>query len=81
MKWLKSDSKNATIEGWDLYDSEGSQDGCLQIQRNDEQNKLDSDEQAWKIVLNGTEKHHKKALKLIKNKNIAEYERVINCQK
>ena len=74
--WSKQDSIEATKEGWDLYDSTGSVDGDLQIQRNDEQNLLSEDSDAWKIVKGGSESHHIKAMELLKVNNPKEYKRI-----
>ena len=79
LKWTRKDSELATKEGWDLYDSQGSVDGDLQIQRNDEQGLLNEDLDAWRIVKPQKLQHHKKAMEILKVRNIDEYNRILNC--
>ena len=79
LKWTKKDSELSTKEGWDLYDSQGSVDGDLQIQRNDEQGLLNEDLDAWIIVKPQKLQHHKKAMEILKVRNIDEYNRILNC--
>lgn len=79
LEWSKKDSELATKEGWDLYDSQGSKDGDLQVQRNDEQGLLNEDLDAWRIVKTQKLQHHKKAMEILKFKNINEYSRILNC--
>ena len=78
-EWTKKDSELATKEGWDLYDSQGSVDGDLQVQRNDEQGLLNEDLDAWRIVKTQKLQHHKKAMAMLKARNIYEYNRILNC--
>ena len=79
LEWTKEDSELSTKEGWDLYNSEGSVDGDLQVQRNDEQGLLSEDLDAWRIVKTQKLQHHKKAMALLKMRNIDEYNRILNC--
>ena len=79
LKWTKDDSKLATLEGWDLYESTGSLDGNIQVQRNDDQAILTDDIQAWTIVNKGTRPHHLKAKSILKKENAKEYNRILNC--
>lgn len=76
--WTKLDSELATKEGWNLYDSRGSVDGDIQVQRNDEQGLLKSDIEAWKLVKEGKEEHHKKAKRILKDQNPNEHKRILN---
>lgn len=80
LQWNKEFSELAYSEGWNFYYSQGSAYGDYQIQRNDEQGLLEQDEDAWKLVANGTEKHHELARQLIKNLNPQEYERVMKLK-
>lgn len=78
LKWTEEDSRKATLEGWNLYHVEGgSCHGETQIQRNDDQGILEDDTYAWKVVREGKGQHHKKALDILKEKCIPEYNRVM----
>lgn len=77
LKWTIEDSESATLEGWNLYHSEGSIDGDRQVQRNDDQGLLEDDEQAWAIVNKGDKPHHIKAKDILRKENISEYNRII----
>jgi len=79
LEWTKETSQLATKEGWNLYSSEGSADGNIQVQRNDVQNLLTDDLDAWRIVKTNKLPHHKKALEILKQENIGEYNRILNC--
>lgn len=67
--WTPDDSQAASLEGWDLFDSAGSVSGPWQIQHFDVPGEidggvdLDSDEEAWRIVVEnaraGSELHLK----------------------
>jgi len=76
-RWTKKDSYKAIKEGWNLYHSRGSVDGDFQVQRNDEQGLLKNDIEAWKIVAKGSDTHHLKAKRILKELNTEEYKRII----
>jgi hypothetical protein len=77
LTWTKKDSQLATKEGWNLYYSKGSLGGDRQVQRNDEQDLLSEDSDAWVIIKTQELPHHKKALEILKEDNIKEYNRVL----
>lgn len=81
----KQHGEAALREGWVLSDTSGSENGPYQIQRVDcpEDHDsgfpiplLDSDNDAWTVVLTGQEPHHKAALEFIKGSNPIEYEAI-----
>ena len=77
-EWNSEDSKLAVLEGWDLYLCIGSDDGSMQVQRNDEQNLLNNDQEAWLIVKEGKNPHHIKVKQILEKENIEEYNRICN---
>ena len=73
-EWNSEDSKLAVLEGWDLYLCIGSDDGSMQVQRNDEQNLLNNDQEAWFIVKEGKKPHHIKVKQILESpKDISYY--------
>ena len=80
--WTAEDDRAAGLEGWNLFDSDGSADGTPQVQRIDSpepgETELDGDPDAWAILRAdpGTPLHAK-ALAIIVNENPAEYARVM----
>lgn len=70
----------AIAEGWSLFECSGSIYGKWQVQKLDEveEGGLRDDEEAMKIVANGTEPHHKWVLEFIEKHCPEEYERVIS---
>lgn len=70
--WSENHTLAASREGWGLFDSTGSANGNWQVQRLDDPEvesagigfavpALQSDEQAWRLVYEGTEQHHRAA--------------------
>lgn len=80
IKNYKNNPKNSK-EGWDLFFSEGSDNGDYQIQRIDEMNIFENDIQAIKFVykraLEGS-KRHKKALAVVMFLNPQEIRLIFN---
>lgn len=81
----KQHGEAALREGWVLSDTSGSENGPYQIQRVDCPEDwesgfpiplLESDNDAWTIVLIGREPHHKAALEFIEESNPIEYEAI-----
>lgn len=67
--WSENHALAASREGWGVFDSTGSANGNWQVQRQDDPEMeaaetgfsvpaLQSDEQAWRLVYQGTEQHH-----------------------
>jgi len=79
--WTKKDSDLAELEGWNLFQCEGSRDGILQLQAIDEMENILDDIEAWKLVANGNKPHHLNAIGELKKHNPQEYHRVINSCK
>lgn len=76
----------ALREGWVVSDTSGSENGPYQIQcvvcpeGHDSGFPiplLDSDNDAWTVVLTGQEPHHKAALEFIKEANPLEYDSIM----
>lgn len=70
--WNEDHTLAASREGWGLFDSTGSANGDWQVQRLDDPEAeaagigfavpaLQSDEQAWRVVYEGAEQHHRAA--------------------
>tara|TARA_R110001599_G_C12140054_1_gene650527 strand:+ start:169 stop:417 length:249 start_codon:yes stop_codon:yes gene_type:complete len=78
IEWTKLDSEQANREGWNVYNAIGSDNGDWQVQRNDDQNMLSDDGEAWLIIANGNKPHHKKALAFMKANNKTEYNLILN---
>lgn len=72
--WNKSCGAAADREGWNVFDT----DSGLQIQRDDEANKLDGDDAAWRLVMTGTGEHHVVARTLIYDQSPEEWERMVS---
>lgn len=71
---------NAT-EGWAIFQTTGTDDiGDWRLERNDEEEKFDSDLQAWEFVLKKAlwdlSEHHQKAIAFLARHNSDEYERI-----
>ena len=90
VEWPSEHSDKAVREGWDIWDSEGSENGRWQVQRIDDPEafaeatggftppKLASDDEAFFIVANGTEPHHSAARDFLRDHNPKEYQAVMN---
>ena len=68
----------AETEGWSIFECWGSAHGKWQIQKLDAEAIISDDSDAWSIVVNGKEPHHKSALDFIRFFNPNEYNRIIN---
>ena len=75
--WTVADRALASKEGWDLFDSSGSENGPVQIQSFDmpeegEATLAGGDMEAWEIVWHGAARgiaHHVKALAILADEN------------
>lgn len=80
------DSAAANAEGWDVFDSYGSDNGPYQVCRIDDPERwhadrelafvppyLESDDEAWQIVMRRHDPHHAKAREFIKEHNPKEW--------
>lgn len=79
--WSNAHDQAAAAEGWCISETSGSDNGRWQIQHFDDASdigpgtpQLESDEQAWKIALEGALPHHKAAVQFIKAHSPEEYE-------
>lgn len=81
--WSDVNDTAAMQEGWSIFSSKGSANGPWQVQAFDDASdvpgapQLDTDEDAWKLVLQGKEAHHAAALAFIKAHNPIEYEAIM----
>jgi hypothetical protein len=69
-------------EGWDIFDSTGSVDGNLQLQKVDEDRVFEDDKEALKHVINKADQGsepHKEALRRLVEHNPKEF--LILCRK
>lgn len=76
--WSYADSGSASSEGWDLFQSEGSAGGPLQLQKIDDEEAagFSSDEEAWLHVWRQAQagsELHTKALSVLSSDNLDEY--------
>lgn len=86
--WTDEDSKAANIEGWDLFDCDGSDNGPLQLCKIDDpelwsqdrevdiKKTWDEDTEAWVHVWNNPSDLHTKALAILKVANPIEYQAI-----
>ena len=77
------DNTPNTHEGWAVFWTLGTDDvGDYRIERNDEEERFDSDLRAWEFVLKKAlwdqSKHHQDAIRFIARYNSDEYERIEN---
>lgn len=78
-EWSHDDMGAAEAEGWGFFDSDGSNNGRCQLCRidtNDFGPQLDSDDDAWKIVLNGAlagNPLHQRAMLIVARHNAIEF--------
>ncbi|SFF32399.1 hypothetical protein [Paracidovorax wautersii] len=77
--WSDEHREAANREGWDIWDTSGSECGPWQIQRFDEAHEnpgaqLDSDDDALRIVVSGSAPHHEAARQFIKAHSTQEWE-------
>jgi hypothetical protein len=82
--WTNAHGEAAHAEGWGIFDCQGSEYGRWQVQRLDDPQDhglsiepLESDEEAWRLIVNGTGEHHKAALEVLKEHCPEEYARVM----
>lgn len=80
VEWPAEHSQAATKEGWDIFECFGSATTPWQVQRLDDASdvpgapQLDNDDDAWRIVLQGTQAHHSAALTFLRQHSPEEYE-------
>lgn len=83
--WTHDLRMAALREGWDIFDSRGSDAGPIQVQRIDDPEDLDfefkvpyleNDDHAMLIVRTGTGEHHKVARQIIATHNPEDFERM-----
>lgn len=77
--WTDEHRAAANLEGWDIWETKGSECGPWQIQRIDEVHEplgaqLESDDDALRIVFNGVGVHHEAARQFIKAHNKQEWD-------
>lgn len=78
--WKEEHAHAALLEGWNIFECNGSQYGPWQIQRLDHADEtpgaaqLESDVDAWDLVLTGAGAHHAAALKFLRAHNPIDYE-------
>lgn len=81
--WTEAHSDAAVKEGWNIWECFGSSSGPWQIQRLDDAAdypgsvQLESDDDAWRLVISGGQAHHRAALDFIKAHNDIEYEKLM----
>jgi len=77
--WSDAHRAAAHLEGWDIWDACGSENGPWQIQHFDDASdipeaiQLGSDDDALRIVVNGSEPHHEAARRFIRAHNPIEW--------
>ena len=77
--WSNEHCEAAQREGWDIFDTHGSDGGPWQIQRFDDASEvpgapqLKDDESAWRIVIQGTAAHHEAARQFIRTHSPQEW--------
>lgn len=77
--WSNEHREAAHLEGWDIFDASGSVSGRWQIQHFDDASdiagatQLDSDDDALRIVVDGSMPHHEAARQFIKAHNYQEW--------
>ena len=78
--WSQAHCEAAQKEGWDIFDTYGSDSGPWQLQRLDnvddgaDSTQLTTDNQAWSLVLEGSLPHHQAARDFIRVHNPMEYD-------
>lgn len=78
--WSHAHSTAAQMEGWDIFDTFGSDMGPWQLLHLDDTSdiqggtKLEDDAEAWRLVLTGSSPHHASAREFIRVHNPIEYE-------
>jgi len=77
MEWTQKDAQEASKEGWNIFECNGSANGKYQLQVDDELALLNEDKDAWKLVARQEKDIHKKALAFLKEKNYPEYKLII----
>lgn len=81
--WSHEHAGAALREGWDIFECEGSANGPWQVQHLDDASdvpgapQLESDGDAWRVLLTGNQPHHAAALDFIKAHCPEEYERLM----
>lgn len=86
--WTDADSQAASLEGWDIWDSEGSQNGPWQIQKFDDTEEaaeqgfgiLAEDTDSWVLVRTQAAAGsplHQRALAFLAEHNPTEYEAIM----
>lgn len=77
--WSDDHRAAAQREGWDIFDTSGSENGPWQIQHFDDASEvpgaaqLDTDDDALRMVMNGTSAHHEAARRFIQAHNEHEW--------
>lgn len=82
--WTKDVQDAALREGWDLFDSRGSDAGPIQVQHIDDADlvehikvpQLDDDDQAMLMVMTGTGEHHRIARRIVAAFNPEDFRRM-----
>ena len=78
--WTAADSEAAMTEGWELFDTDGSEGGPWQIQRLDEAGLLSTDTDAWSLVMHGKAPHHQAARRFIQANNPKEWHAMLKAE-
>lgn len=77
--WSNEHCEAAQREGWDIFDTHGSDCGPWQLQRFDDASEvpgapqLEDDKTAWRIVIQGTAAHHEAARQFIRTHSPKEW--------
>lgn len=77
--WTVAHDAAAALEGWGIFECDGSENGPWQIQKFDASEdhpgspQLSNDDDAWRLVLQGDLPHHAAAIEFMKAHNEAEH--------
>jgi hypothetical protein len=78
--WMLTSERAAAVEGWAIFDSDGSISGPWQVQRDDEREAFASDDEVWPLVVGGAlcgRGHHVAALGFVRWANSLEWARML----
>ncbi|MCU6502281.1 hypothetical protein LPN04_31250 [Rugamonas sp. A1-17] len=75
------DNAQAGNEGWGIFETDGSEGGPWQLQREDETAVFPNDDTAWRYVTDKAKDgsaYHQSALDFLKRENMIEYTAILN---
>lgn len=78
-EWYERYGGQANAEGWNIFDSHGSENGPWQIQRDDDMGQFPNDDAVWTYVWQRAQQGsvmHQEALEIIKEHNPQEYQSI-----